>query len=164
MGKKFTRQELMQHLSYAPETGDFMWLKSGKGRSLLAPAGCSLSNGYVRINFNGGKHQAHRLAWFYMTGKWPDRMIDHINGDKLDNRWENLRQVERSTNGQNRRRANKNSASGLLGAHKCNSGPAWRSTIKTPGGAKFLGFFETAIDAHNAYISAKRKEHVGCTI
>jgi hypothetical protein len=91
-------------------------------------------------------------------------MIDHINGNKLDNRWSNLRIVERVTNGQNRRRANKNNAAGLLGAHKRRGSTGWTSSITTPDGVRFLGFFDSAIKAHEAYVSAKRQLHAGCTI
>lgn len=164
MSNHFSREELVQHLSYSPDTGEFWWLSSGKGRLLDRPAGCNSSNGYVRIYLYGRMHQAHRLAWLYMTGEWPEKMIDHVNGDKLDNRWENLRHVQRFVNGQNRKRANKNSSSGLLGAHKHGNDRRWTSSISTPNGVKFLGFFESANDAHKAYVLAKRKEHIGCTI
>jgi hypothetical protein len=89
-------------------------------------------------------------------------MVDHINGRRDDNRWCNLRDASRLVNQQNMRRAVAGSASGLLGAHKKRG--KWSSQIKVRGVLVKLGIFETADQAHAAYLAAKRQLHEGCTL
>ena len=60
-------------------------------------------NGYLRVSVLGKSHLAHRFAWFLHTGEWPSGVIDHINGDRSDNRIGNLRDVSPSENASNRR-------------------------------------------------------------
>jgi hypothetical protein len=87
-------------LAYDPETGDFLWRKS---RSRVARAGDIAGSedgqGYVVIMVNQRHYQAHRLAFLFMTGKWPVGVIDHINTIRNDNRWCNLRELSRLENG-----------------------------------------------------------------
>lgn len=77
---------LLSVLNYQPESGAFFWMKSG------ARAGSKNNHGYVRIEFQRRRLAASRLAWFYMTGTWPDGEIEHINGVRDDNKWSNLRE------------------------------------------------------------------------
>ena len=158
-----TQARLRDLLHYEPETGAFMWRATGKGRPPLgAPAGLVDKQSGYRCICVGGRKYAHRLAFLYMTGSWPLHLVDHINGDRSDNRWCNLRDMPRIINQQNRRTATSGSASGLLGAHKKRG--RWSSQIKVRGQLVKLGVFDTAQDAHNAYIAAKRRFHEGCTI
>ena len=87
---------------------------------------------------------------------------DHINGIKTDNRIANLRSVSMTVNLQNMRKANRDSLSGLLGAHKKRS--HWESRIRVDRKQIHLGIFETPEEAHAAYLAAKRLHHSGCTI
>lgn len=159
-----TQSELKALLHYDPETGVFAWLprpriRGGKVAGNVSP------DGYWRIGLGGRPSKlflAHRLAWLYMTGEWPRLDIDHINGDKTDNRWSNLRDVTRSVNLQNQRRARSDSTSGLLGAHK--NGRGWSARIYVDGVKRHLGTFATAAEAHAHYLEAKRRVHEGCTI
>jgi len=75
-----TQAGLKELLNYNPETGDFAWVKSKK------PAGGISSYGYRRIIIDGKEHKAHRLAWLYTHGVFPEDQIDHINGVRHDNR------------------------------------------------------------------------------
>ncbi|NHZ81829.1 HNH endonuclease [Massilia sp. CCM 8695] len=119
--------------------------------------------GYCRISFDSTRYLAHRLAWLYVHGRWPEFDIDHVNGIKNDNRIANLRDIPNALNRQNIRgpRAD-NAISGILGVtrHK----KKWRSRIQINSRTVNLGCFDSAQDAKNAYLKAKRLLHAGCTI
>lgn len=134
---------------YDPETGIFYWrTASGRGRV----AGCTYSNGYHNLRWNGKLVGAHRLAWLYIHGEIPHQ-IDHINGDPSDNRIANLRP---STQAQNRlnSRTRRDSRSGLKGIHYRADRNKWRATIGPRGAVKHLGYFETQELAREAYREA----------
>lgn len=123
------------------------------------------TTGYVRIRIDRRIYQAHRLAWFYVTGEWPANDIDHRDTVRHNNRWLNLRDVTHRTNGENRRRAHKsNQSSGLLGASWDAAKGRWMSHITLDYRFKFLGYYDTAQEAHQKYVETKRQVHAGCTI
>ena len=90
-----TQEALKQALTYNPTTGEFT--KNGYSK-----CGTVSSKGYISIYVLGERHYAHRLAWLYMTGKWPTDEIDHKNRKRKDNRWVNLREVTRVQNNHNK--------------------------------------------------------------
>ena len=163
--------ELLQLVRFNKRTGVFRWKVSVRSRGGLtqigAPVGHLGQNGYIRIILRGREYPAHRLAWFYVHGVWPAQDIDHRNGVRHDNRIANLRDVSDVVNQQNRRQAASNCRSKLLGAWPASNPKAskpWRSAIKVGAEMRFLGYFDTEVLAHAAYIRAKRKFHEGCTI
>jgi hypothetical protein len=150
-------------LSYDPETGRFTRIaKSGPNVVVGAEAG-AVNHGYRRIYVGGRPYAAHRLAWLWVHGKWPDGKVDHINGDTDDNRIANLRDVDHSTNLENQRRARSDNLLGVLGVRAKPSG-RYEARIWVKGRPMFLGSYPTAEDAHGAYVEAKRKLHEGCTL
>lgn len=164
MMKKLTQNKLKELLHYDPGTGVFTWLiQASKNVHVGDLAGClDRYNGYARICFCGVSYLAHRLAWLYMTGKWPEEGIDHRNGIRSDNRWENLREASGSLNQQNRRKANKNSTTGLIGVQRARKGFA--AQIWLAGKRRCIGIYPTPELAHKAYLKVKRDIHLGCTI
>ena len=96
---------------------------------------------------------AHRLAWFITYGKWPDLQIDHIDGDRTNNRIDNLRDVDCKTNVWNRNKVRIDSTSGLIGAMP--NGNKWIARICRHGVAKYLGNYDTATQAHEVYLKEK---------
>ena len=88
-----TAARLRELLHYNPDDGLFRWRVAGPKRVVGAPAGSRQRIGYIVIRVDGRLHYAHRLAWLHTTGAWPAASIDHIDGDKGNNRWVNLRLV-----------------------------------------------------------------------
>lgn len=150
-------------LHYAPDTGIFTWATGGRGIRCGAVAGCINADGYWLIRIGSAGHLAHRLAWFYANGEWPKHQIDHINGEKLDNRLVNLRDVPQYINKQNIRRPLRGNRSGLLGVAKAGDGK-WRAQIHLNRRQIYLGVFDCPSAAHSAYLAAKRELHAGCEI
>lgn len=157
-----TAERLREVLDYNPETGLFLWKMAFCRKVRVgASAGCSYG-GYKHISVDKRLYRAHRLAWLYVHGEWPAGDIDHINGNRSDNRIANLRDVSRRVNLQNIRDPKPSNKSGLLGASK--NGKFWAAVIRTNGKRLFVGNFPTPEQAHHAYVEAKRRMHEGCTI
>lgn len=154
---------LRKLLDYDPATGVFVWrVRQSYRINVFDVAGYIGVQGHRRIGVLGHLYWAHRLAWLYMTGAWPSE-IDHINGDRADNRWSNLRSVTRLINNQNLRRARWDSGTGIMGVGRRRSGK-FQAQIRLNGRRLHLGYFSTADAAHAAYLKAKRELHPGCTI
>ena len=141
---------LREALEYDPNTGLL------KNRSSGLKIGSQHSRGYIQAHIFGETHLVHRLVWLYMHGKWPTKEIDHINGDRSDNRLTNLREANTSENAQNRKKRADNT-SGFTGVRPHQS--AWRADIKLNGKYKFIGSYETPELAHAAYLAAKTRVH-----
>lgn len=150
---------LKQLLKYDPETGVFTWIND-MGRRVKAgkEAGCLHHKGYVQIRINGKSYLAHRLAWLYVYGEWPEYGIDHINGFKTENHISNLRQADQSQNSQNLKRSR--GSSGFLGVSiDIDRKNRWKASIKLNGKTTHLGWFKSPEQAHEAYVAAKRAMH-----
>jgi len=158
-----TQEILKSVVDYNPETGLFSRKTTWHRYKAGSAAGCLNPNGYVYLSVNGTRTFAHRFAWLYMTGGFPDCDIDHINGSKSDNRWSNLREARGSLNSENQRHAHRNNKAGLLGVRKNNRG-GWSARIRVNGKLIQIGSFQDPETAHKAYIDAKRELHNGCTL
>lgn len=155
-----THARLRELLHYDPNTGVFTWRVSRKGvQHAGAVAGDMNRRGYWRICVDQRRYIASVLAWFYMTGAWPEQDIDHKDGVRHHNWWSNLREVSRSVNNQNQRRAQLGSKSGYLGVSPNRKG--WAASINADGVKHHLGTFATPQQAHAAYVDAKRRLHPG---
>jgi hypothetical protein len=151
-----TPEGLRQELHYNPETGEFKRRKSGGGVLAGARAGGLDAYGHRTISVMGTRYRSARLAVFYMTGAWPKDDVDHINGDRDDDRWENLRLATRSQNLANMRARGK---SGVKGACWVEAKGRWKSQIRVDGKNRHLGYFDTVEDAANAYRDAALRHH-----
>lgn len=166
--KKISHARLLEVIRYDPETGTFYWKVATSRKIRVGSVIATRSKGarggiYLQGRVDGRICRLHRLAWLYMTGSWPANEIDHINGDSTDNRWLNLRDVPRAVNQQNVRSAKRNSKTGLLGAFPARGGK-FRAAIRVGQEFHHLGHFDTAKEAHAAYVCAKRLLHEGGTV
>lgn len=152
---------LREVLTYCPETGDFTWndYPSRKGVAAGKIAGAVSKHagaGYRVIRIDKTLYYGHRLAWFWMTEEWA-LYIDHINGIGTDNRWVNLRKVTMAQNMANSRKPH-NNTSGYKGAWYDKNCRTWRACYGRDGQTIHLpGKFETAKDAHEAYMAEVRR-------
>lgn len=150
---------LKSQLDYSPATGEFRWLVSKNSFGGKVKAGCvagSNKDGYVQIICDQRQYRGHRLAWLLMTGSFPPKgtEIDHINRNRSDNRWCNLRLAKRSQNNMNSGNPITNT-SGQKGVHR--SGDGWFSRIQFEGKVIHLGSFSTFDDAVAARKDAEKK-------
>ena len=159
-----TQERLKEVLHYDPETGIFIRiLRTGNnnGCKVGKPVGTDC-HGYLSIGIDFRRHSLHRLAWLYMNGSYPIDKIDHINGNKSDNRFCNLREASSYVNMQNIRHPKMGNKSGFLGVHKVRD--KWRTSITANGKRINIGYYETPELAYAAYLESKRIHHEGCTI
>jgi len=149
-------------LAYDHETGLLTW-RVNKGRARAGSrAGTPDKDGYLTVKVQGVTLKVHRIAFLLVEGEWPRGEVDHLNGVKSDNRYCNLRLASRSENMQNERRARFNSKTGVLGVTLCHGKP--QASLYANGTKRYLGQFRTVSEAHQAYLTAKRQLHSGCTI
>lgn len=116
------------------------------------------SDGYRHGKILGFSFRAHRVIWAVKTGEWPKGEVDHINGDILDNRWENLRIATHSQNMKNRG-APSNNTSGYKGVSFHRKKGKWRAAIHSEGKKYHLGYFNSAELASQAYEEAAKIHH-----
>jgi hypothetical protein len=145
-----THDRLTKLLTYDPETGHFIWQISKPGISYDKQAGSLKPEGYIVITIDYSLYLAHRLAYFYMTKEWPAEEIDHINRNRADNRWCNLRPASHSENALNCS-LRKDNMSGKAGVT-----PSSQSSWKVHHKGKYLGTFALLEDAIKAKEEAEQ--------
>lgn len=169
-----TADELRQLLEYDPDTGAFRW----KTRPVEWFSHCSAGHrericnswnaawaqkdpgridgyGYLIITVNHSHLRAHRIAWCITHGEWPSEQIDHINGDRADNRLSNLRASTHTENQRNMRRSRANT-SGVTGVYWCGRTKRWKAEVTLRTGKIYVGVFRDIADA-KAAVEAKRR-------
>lgn len=146
--------ELLEILSYDKDTGIFTWTGKRKGTKCGKIAGTISSDNYIQIQISGKIYRSHRLAWFYIYGRWPNGIIDHIDRDTLNSAIGNLREASPSENQRNRG-INKNSTTGIKGVSLNSKTGKYESYIKISGKKKHLGLFSSVEEAHAAQVKAE---------
>ena len=148
---------LKQLLRYIPETGQFVWIISRGTAGCGRVAGNIDKKGYRQIMIDGRSYFAHRLAWLYHYGTWPEKHIDHIDCDKDNNKISNIRLA---TNGQNRANARYLRNPGRLkGTYYQKPLGRWQAQIAHNKQSYYLGLFDTEAEAHAAYMEAAVRLH-----
>jgi hypothetical protein len=155
MAEMPTAERVRERLSYDADTGVFRWREMPRRRAMPNGdvAGCR-SDGYVTIRLDGKILKAHRLAWLYVHGVWPTGLIDHINGDKQDNRIVNLRDVDQHINGHNRYSVR--NQFGVPGVYRVRTG-RYIAHIMIHRRTRHIGTFETVEEAIAARRAAERQ-------
>lgn len=163
-----SHSELLTLLNYDPDTGVFTWLprpvsqkQDQSFNTLLAGtrAGTTCPRGYRQIVIHRQRYREHRLAWFYVTGEWPQADVDHKNLHRGDNRWSNLRLADETQNNANAHLRSHNK-SGFKGVSFCSRTGRWRASATVRGKYYFLGRHDDPRKAHAAYVVAA-KRHFG---
>lgn len=149
------RETLRELLEYRPTTGEFIRQRAQGGMASDTIAGTLGPDGYVRLSVYKKKYLAHRLAWFVMTGAWPVNEVDHINGNRSDNRWENLRAATRAQQSMNSCKSRANS-SGYKGVRWDKDRGKWLVRIKLNRISRNLGRFDDLSVAKDVYAKAAR--------
>lgn len=144
-----------EYLDYDAETGKFTWIKSPSSGVKAGTEAGRNSRSYFEIRLCNTRIQAHRLAFLVYHGRLP-AIVDHINGDPFDNRICNLREVDTSQSVVNRKTYGK---SGFKGVTKVAGAKTWTANISFRGVTKYLGCFQTAEEAHEAYKKVAAELH-----
>ena len=158
-----TANMVRELFDYSPDTGLLTRrVRTANCTAVGDVAGTTSRGNYVCVKIDGRPYKAHRLVWLYVHGRWPEEEIDHINGVPTDNRLGNLREASRRTNVENKRSGRSDNKGGLLGvsAH----GNKYLAQIQVNGEKRHIGCFATPSEAHDAYLTAKRRLHDGCTV
>jgi len=152
-----TQRQLKEVLFYSPQFGIFVWkVKAGPRGMKGKIAGSTHISGYRRIVLNKRTYKAHRLAFLYVSGRFPPDQVDHINGNRADNSFSNLREVCGFENARNLSIGKKNT-SGVLGVSRNSRDCTWYASITTNGKYHHLGTFEDFFEACCTRKSAERK-------
>lgn len=149
-----TPKRVRELFDYFPTTGILSWKENTYAylRQKDGHAGTFNGKGYRIVKVDGKWYMVHRIIWFMVNGSWPIDQLDHINRDKLNNRIENLREVDNSTNCHNQG-MRLNNSSGFQGICRTDSGK-WKTAIDVYGRIH-LGTFVCLGHAIQAYTSAK---------
>jgi hypothetical protein len=150
-----TQERLKELLHYDPETGVFTWIGTKARRIANGDEAGSVRERYRIINIDYKPTGAHRLAWLYVYGYAPS-LIDHKDGDGLNNSITNLRECTDTQNKQNSKRPAHNKT-GFKGVSWHSARQAFRATINVRRKQIHLGFFSSAQDAHDAYVAKARE-------
>jgi len=168
-----TQETVRDLLHYDPNTGIFTWryrdrkyCASDKAQKIWNTRYAGKKAGffheeYIKIKIFYYNFAAHRLAILYVTGSLPSMDVDHIDRNKSNNRFENLREVSKFVNQQNRFNPRSDSRTQIIGAQKSGgkNSKKFYSRIRVNGKYHHLGTFDTAEQAGAAYLSAKQALH-----
>lgn len=155
---EISQEHLHSILKYDKDTGVFTWRKTISTRSPKGSiAGTNREGSCIIITINLRKYRAHRLAWLYMTGKWPSKLIDHIDRNPLNNAWNNLRSATVQQNGFNSA-VRPHSKTGFKGVHREITG-RYSANATVNGKRIYIGVYGTPEEAHAAYTNFVKPIH-----
>lgn len=165
VSKSLTSKRLRELLDYDSESGLITRKVSRSNRPAGEVTGRVNSEGYRASGVDGKSYLNHRLAWLHFYGVWPSHEIDHIDGNRLNNKISNLRDVPKRTNMENQSKAHSNNkTTGLLGVSIDKKTGKFKAQIRVGLKKIHIGYYATAQQAHVAYVATKRRLHDGSRI
>lgn len=151
---------IRRRLAYNPMTGEFRWIETTSRKLKPGAKAGSTGTRHIKIYVDKSMYMAHRLAWAHHYGAWPDRDLDHIDGNSFNNAIANLRECTMSQNQANKKRRVDNT-SGYKGVYRSNyrkhQNKPWTAEIRISGKKRHIGRFKTPAEAHVAYVAAAKK-------
>lgn len=144
-----TYEEVNEVLDYDEKTGLLKWSEKAFHTVRGKIAGNINAGGYIELQCKCKRMYGHRVAWLLTNKEWPSGEIDHINGDRSDNRIENLRIVSSQQNSKNAKR-HKGNSSGVTGVYWNKRAKKWQAYICIDGKQTYLGIFDVLGDAKTA--------------
>lgn len=151
-----THKELLDEVDYNPKTGLMVWKRNRHGVRKGTVVGSITSNNYRSVYILGEKYLVHKLIWFYITGEYPDHIVDHIDRNSLNNKWDNLRKSDKINNARNTN-LYKTNTSGVMGVNFCNTHNKWKVRLRANGKRLSFGYYENLDEAVIARYNAERK-------
>jgi hypothetical protein len=151
--ENFDIKHLQDSFNYDPITGILIRKSTNK------PVKCLDAYGYIQVGYCKKMYKAHRLIWAIVYEEFPKGQIDHINGNRSDNKLANLRVVTQQQNAHNKQSKNRRNKSGYVGVSWNKSSSKWQAAIGSNKKTIYLGVFSTPEDAHLAYLNAKKLWH-----
>jgi hypothetical protein len=154
-----TPERVREFFDYCPDTGLMTWrVKRTNNRKANVGdvAGNIDDTGYYRVMLDGKKYRAHRIAFLWMGEELPVQ-VDHINGDRADNRWANLRAADALSNAKNAKRRKDGFRVAVTGVGYHVKNRKWRVRINHNGEAIYLGSFDDLNEAITARVAANEK-------
>ena len=149
------QQLLKEYLEY--RDGHLWWINKSITNKIDGRFGGKTDKGYISGTLKGKRYYEHRLIWFYHYGQWP-KVLDHINNVRDDNRVENLRECNHQQN-QFNRLPNPNSSSKYKGVYWHKRKLCWYTCYRFSGKLVHIGYFNSEVEAYNAYVGATKKVH-----
>jgi hypothetical protein len=165
MPRNYSYEEISAVLKYDPDVGGscLIWISEvgsgGSKRQKGTKAGTSHNAGYWSVRYNNRAFLAHRLVWLLNNKAWPDGHIDHINGDRTDTRIENLRDAKKKQADNNQNKRVSFNKTGYAGVSRPKQTTKYRAEITLNKRKIHLGYYDSAEEAHNAYLKAKAEYH-----
>lgn len=157
-----TQQELLRDFKYDPQTGELRWNVKRCGAKCGEICGSEMK-GYLRVVYNYRSYMVHRIIWMMMYGEWPEQ-VDHINGNKKDNRLVNLRNVSTAYNCQNQGMRKDKKWKAIPGVYYQPDCDVWRVRLKINGTTKNFGSFKDKDEAEAHCINMRRIHYPGNTL
>lgn len=152
---RHTPEQIASTLSYDPESGALSWKVDAGSRGRAGKPAGYFDGRYYRVQIDGAAYLSHRLAWCIQVGAWPVEFIDHADGDKLNNRWTNIRSASAGDNQANRQNL-KSNTSGVKGVSWHKAHKKWYARVAHKGVTYVLGLFADLAEAGRA-VAAKRE-------